>query len=228
MSQLGQVVVRIREMILQGELAPGQRVPEAVLAEQLGLSRTPVRQALPLLAQEGLLVDAGARGYAVRGFTAQDILEATELRGMLEGAAARAIAERGPKRALLRTLTALLDEGDELLGGTLSDTDETAYAAMNGRFHEAIVEECEQPLLQELIGRVQRVPFAAPTAIAFDRSDLRRTQDDLWFAHRQHHFIVQALEAGEGARVEALLREHVRIQRHSLNLRPHLAAPVDA
>ena len=68
-TQLTETLLRIREMILRGELAPGQRVAEAPLAELLGMSRTPVRQALPLLAQEGLLAEHETRGYVVRGFT---------------------------------------------------------------------------------------------------------------------------------------------------------------
>jgi DNA-binding GntR family transcriptional regulator len=59
MRQQLQATLRIREMILRGDLAPGQRVPEAVVARQLGISRTPVRQALPALAEEGLLIPAG-------------------------------------------------------------------------------------------------------------------------------------------------------------------------
>src|SRR5262245_45881106 len=56
-NQLSEAIVRVREMILRGDLVPGQRVAEAPLAEELGMSRTPVRQALPLLAQEGLLTE---------------------------------------------------------------------------------------------------------------------------------------------------------------------------
>src|SRR5512139_4174633 len=62
-SQLSQAVVRIREMILQGQLTPGSRVAEAPLADRLGTSRTPVRQALPVLAREGLLMENDTRGY---------------------------------------------------------------------------------------------------------------------------------------------------------------------
>src|SRR5438552_2680176 len=64
-TQQARALVRIREMILQGKLCAGQRVAEAPLAERLGMSRTPVRQALPVLAQEGLLVEHETRGYVV-------------------------------------------------------------------------------------------------------------------------------------------------------------------
>ncbi len=97
-TQLNEAIVRIREMILRNELPPGSRVAEAPLADRLGMSRTPVRQALPLLAQEGLLTEHETRGYAVRAFTAADISDAIDLRSVLEGLAARRVAELGAPR----------------------------------------------------------------------------------------------------------------------------------
>src|SRR5579862_897999 len=101
-------------MILRGTLQGGQRVAEAMLAEVLGMSRTPIRQALPVLAREGLLVESGARGYLVRTFTRSDILDAIDLRGLLEGFAVRRIAERGASAVLLRQLHECLEEGDRI------------------------------------------------------------------------------------------------------------------
>ena len=101
-SQLTETLVRIREMILRGALARGQRVAEAPLAEMLGMSRTPVRQALPLLAQEGLLMEHETRGYVVRAFTAADIVDAIEVRASLEGMMARRVAEKGASKAFIR------------------------------------------------------------------------------------------------------------------------------
>ncbi|MBN9115266.1 MAG: GntR family transcriptional regulator, partial [Pandoraea sp.] len=107
--------VQLREMILKGELAPGERLAEAKLAEQLGVSRMPVRQALPVLAEEGLVVRAGQRGYAVRAHTREESVEALHLRGALEGYAARLLAEKGASAELLAQLRELLAEGDALL-----------------------------------------------------------------------------------------------------------------
>ena len=94
-TQLARATLSIREMILRGRLRPGQRVTEVMLAQLLGMSRTPVRQALPVLAREGLLVESGTRGYLVRTFTRSDILDAIDLRGVIEGLAARRVVERG-------------------------------------------------------------------------------------------------------------------------------------
>src|SRR5205814_7073708 len=100
-SHQTRAIVRIREMILRGELAAGARVAEAPLAQLLGMSRTPVRQALPVLAQEGLLGEHETRGYVVRGFSSADILDAVDLRGGLEGLAVRGVEDGCDCRTML-------------------------------------------------------------------------------------------------------------------------------
>ena len=229
MSQQASVIVRIREMILRGEMQPGERVPEAAIALRLGLSRTPVRQALPVLADEGLLVNAGARGFAVRSFTQTEIIEAIELRAVLEGVAARTIAERGASRALLRELRETLADGDEIFAKRhLVEADEDSYSSVNAAFHRQIAEGAGQNFILDTLERINRLPFAAPATIAFDQFNLARMYDLLWYAHRQHHAIVEAIAAGEGARAENLFREHVYAQRHSMNLwRTNPAKPDD-
>src|SRR5262245_50237641 len=178
MNQQTVAMLRLREMVLRGELAAGERVPEAAVAKRLGLSRTPVRQALPALAQEGLLVAAGRRGYAVRRFAPQESLDALELRAALEGLAARAVAERGASAELLAALDACLAEGDVIVQEAgfreagLQERDELRYGAMNERFHDLIVAGAAKPLLADLAARCKRVPFVAPLTIAFDRSTL--------------------------------------------------------
>lgn len=225
-TQLTQAVVRIREMILRAELAPGQRVAEAPLADLLGMSRTPVRQALPLLAQEGLLSEHETRGYVVRAFTAADIVDAIDLRAVIEGLTVRRVAERGPSKALLRGLRACLEDGDAIfVKRRVEESDEGLYADMNEHFHMLILKESGSALLAEALERNNRVPFAGPQALAFDKDNLEQMYDMLQYAHRQHHAIVDALERGQGARAEALMREHANAVKESINL---AALPVAA
>jgi GntR family transcriptional regulator, vanillate catabolism transcriptional regulator len=213
------IVVELREMILRGDLAPGERLGEVALAERLGVSRTPIRHALPALAREGLLAPAGARGYVVRAFSARDVLEALDVRGVLEGLAARMVAERGASSELLRELRRCLADGDEIFArGHLLETDESRYSELNGRFHALIVEAAGSRAIGDALARNDHVPFAAARAVAFDRLDKDSMFDILRYAHRQHHAIARALEAGEGARAEALMREHTAPVKESLNL----------
>jgi GntR family transcriptional regulator of vanillate catabolism len=206
-------------MILRGELAPGERLAEVALAERLGVSRTPIRQALPALAREGLLSAAGRRGFVVRSFSAQDVLDAIETRGLLEGLAARRIAERGATQELVSSLKACLSEGDAILGKRrFESADEQRYSEMNGRFHALIVDGAASRILADTLARNDHVPFASAKAVAFSR-DLAQLLPVLHYAHRQHHAIVQALENGEGTRAEALMREHATPVKEVLNLK---------
>ena len=199
---------------------------EAPLAEQLGVSRTPVRQALPLLAQEGLLTEHATRGYVVRAFTPRDVLDAIDIRGVLEGLAARRVAEHGASKAFIRELRACLQDGDALLHKRrVEASDEAPYAEMNMRFHDLILREAGSLILSEALERNSRVPFAGPQALAFDKTNPERMYDILYHAHRQHHDIVEALERGESGRAEAMVREHADAAKESLNIAGFQAAP---
>jgi GntR family transcriptional regulator, vanillate catabolism transcriptional regulator len=218
-TQLARATVSIREMILRGRLKGGQRVAEAMLAQALGMSRTPIRQALPLLAREGLLVESGTRGYLVRTFTRSDILDAIDVRGLLEGFAARRIAERGAAPAFLARLRECLEEGSRIFAkGHLVESDEAAYGAMNGRVHALIIEAAASPVTADAIERIASIPFAAAAAIAFDATDLGAMFNALWIAHQQHYAIYDALESGQATRVEFLMREHVNTVKKSINM----------
>jgi len=218
-SQQTRVVVKLREMILQGQLAPGSHLGEIEMAEMLGVSRTPVRHALLMLAQEGLLTKTEGRGFFVRAFTVEDVIDAIDFRGIIEGHAARLIAEKAPSRNLLRALRDSLGDGDKLLErGYLVDSDESAYAEMNHRFHEMIVEAADSPSITSAIIMNSRIPFAAAGAVAFGQRRSTESYQILCYAHRQHHCIVEALENREGARAEALMREHIAPVKESLDV----------
>jgi len=87
--------IEVRERILRGDLPGGTRLFEVALAEDLGISRTPVREAMSRLVEEGLLERVRGGGFTVRRFALADVIDTIELRGVLEGTAARLGAERG-------------------------------------------------------------------------------------------------------------------------------------
>lgn len=219
------IAQRIRELIVEGALPPGTRVAEAAIAERLGVSRTPVRSALPALAGEGLLEPAGKRGYAVRNFTVEDSYRATEIRCVLEGYAARELAARDDRGDVVRELRQTLREGDAIFAkGYVVKDDESAYADMNGRFHDLIVEGARDPLLSDLIHRVYSVPFVAPNVVAFKRIPLEEIYPILTSGNHQHHAIVDAIEAGQSDLAESLMRGHSSPARRSLGLEGGRAA----
>lgn len=226
MTRQTKTTLQIREMILRGELAPGDRVTEADMAARLGLSRTPVRQALPALALEGLLVRSGERGFAVRQFSPSDSLDALRLRAVLEGYAARRVAEHGIQPAMLQALNDCLAAGDRLLETQrLQADDEVRYAEVNLRFHTLILEGSAVHLLPELAARCAVVPFAAPDHMAFSAMGKQSMFKLLFHAHCQHHSIVEAIVARQGDRAEFLFREHAIGQEQSLSFGALSARP---
>jgi GntR family transcriptional regulator of vanillate catabolism len=213
------IVQTLREKILAGELSPGQRLVEAQLAQWLGVSRTPLRYALSVLSAEGLLDRSGARGYVVRRFSVRDVLDAIDVRGVLEGLAARAVAEKGVGATLAAALDDCLRDGDDLFNQRhLKPGDDVRYAQMNGRFHGLIVDAAQNMAVAAALRLNDKVPFVSPFTIAFDDAAREHQFMMLMYAHRQHHAIVDALKKGEGARVDALMREHTHISKESLNL----------
>lgn len=210
-----QVVLQLREMILRGALPGGQRVAEIPIAEQLGVSRTPVREALTVLAQEGLLSVAGKRGYQVKEFSARDIEDAIDMRGVLEGTAARLVAEAGPAPELLEALDVCLAEGAEIVGKPhYGVDDDIQWSEMNGRFHRLIVQACANRALQGALALNDKLPFASAQAVlggdARSAEVATQHRDVMLFAQADHQQIVTALRQRQGARADALMREHAR------------------
>ena len=213
------IVQTLREKILSGELSPGQRLVEAQLAQWLGVSRTPLRYALSVLSSEGLLDRSGGRGYVVRRFSVRDVLNAIDVRGVLEGLAARSLAEQGVGTALAASFDDCLREGDDIFNQRqLQPGDDVRYAQMNGRFHALIVDAAQNAPVAAALSLNDKIPFVSPFTIAFDEAAREHQFMMLMYAHRQHHAIADALKKGEGARVEALMKEHTHISKESLNL----------
>ena len=210
MSKPGQrVLAELRKMIASGELAAGERIVEIPTAERLQVSRMPVRMALRVLEQEGLLVKAGNRGYTVREVTEDDIAGAVEVRGVLEGLAARQAAERGISEKTRAQLQQCLDEGDRIFAkGHVLPEDLEAYHSLNMRFHQAIIEASGNRAIAEALARNDHLPFASVSSLAVDRDNLPREYQRFNFAHMQHHAAYDALVNGQGARAEAIMREH--------------------
>ncbi|MBB1609852.1 MULTISPECIES: GntR family transcriptional regulator [unclassified Pseudomonas] len=210
MSKPGQrVLAELRKMIASGELAAGERIVEIPTAERLQVSRMPVRMALRVLEQEGLLVKAGNRGYTVREVTEDDIAGAVEVRGVLEGLAARQAAERGISEQTRAQLQQCLDEGDRIFEkGHVLPEDLEAYHSLNMRFHQAIIEASGNRAIAEALARNDYLPFASVSSLAVDRDNLPREYQRFNFAHMQHHAAYDALVNGQGARAEAIMREH--------------------
>lgn len=211
--------MRLRELILSGELKPGERVSELPLVERIGVSRTPLRAALTRLGEEGLLDPIPTGGFAVRGFEERELYAAIEVRGTLEGLAARLAAERGAAPAELVALKECVAALDALLSGSTITTENFAeYVELNERFHTGVIQLADSQVLARQIERAVSLPFASASAFVMVQAALPEAQTMFMIAQDQHRCVAQSIEAREGARAEGLMREHARLARRNLEL----------
>src|SRR5712692_6658658 len=213
-TQNSRALLNLRELLLRGEFQPGERLSELPLVARLGVSRTPIRLALERLAQEGLLESLPGGGFLVRSFTLADIWDAIEMRGVLEGTAARLAAERlgnPDELGVIRTYVAEMD-------AFVPPNEDTfpRYLDLNEAFHAAVVDLAKSPMLRRTLDRVFALPFASPSALVFARLRLPRAAEMIAIGQEHHHGIVEAIENRQGTRAESLAREHARLSRRNL------------
>lgn len=220
LSQIDRAVLTIREMLLHGEFSPGERISELPLAARLqaaglSVSRTPLRLALDRLANEGLLRPWPTGGFIVCEFTLADVWDAIEIRGTLEGAAARLAAERLRSPEELDVLRGLLARMEALV--PLNASGFPRYLELNEAFHAELWRLARSPMLRRAIEQVVKLPFAAPSALVFGQAESVHSARLSVVAHEHHRALIEAISEGAGARAESLAREHSRVARQNLS-----------
>ena len=187
----------IRDAIMDGRLEPGLRLKEEQLAQELGISRTPIREALQRLTTEGLVQARPNRGAFVRSYNATELNEMYELRAVLEGYAAG------------RAATSLTDEDLAELRASCERFEALSVAtqveevvAENGRFHELIHASAAGELLMEMIRQVLELPLVYRTYVWYSPDQKRASEH----AHRE---LLASLERRDVVQAERLMREHV-------------------
>lgn len=186
---------RLRRAIVVGELRPNEPLIEEAIAEQLGVSRTPVRECLQRLWMAGLVVPR-KRGWAVREFAQAHVLERAEMRAALEGYATLLAAMRGEDRQL-QDIARIHEERL-----TLSATDEARRVKTNRAFHDAIITACGNGSLKDAIDGLGQFYFSGAVA-------RHSTAQDLEMGNRDHGRIVDALLRRDGEAAERAMREHI-------------------
>ena len=196
------VFERLRALILTGEYGPDERLIEEQLAERLGVSRTPVRQALTMLEAEGLVEIEANRGATVCSFSIDDVWDIYDLRAVLEGHAARKAAGLIRRHELegLRELVGQM----EGLAGRFDDHEEEirTLVGLNQRFHGTIAGASRNRRLKRLINRTVEIPLMFKAFFWYTPRERVRS-------NQYHRRILQALERGDADRAEIIMREHV-------------------
>ncbi|MGD9944119.1 MAG: GntR family transcriptional regulator [Burkholderiaceae bacterium] len=210
-SQIDRVVTALRGRILTGALPAGHRVVEVRFSKELKVSRTPLRLALGELEKEGLLERMPKRGFRVRTFTVGEIAEAVDVRGVLEGMAARLAAERGVAIVLLQQMEDCVALGQRILdaaAGSDGVIDAARWSEMNRRLHALIVQASGNSALAATLEFVSRTPMASAGALTLQGVLPELEWETISRAQADHADCVSAIRAGMGSRAEAIMREH--------------------
>ena len=216
-SQTARATLALREMLVQGRFRPGERIREVPLAAQLNVSRIPLHLALERLAHEGFLQMRPTRGFVVQGFSTEDIYDAIELRGLLEGAAARLATERLKD---VRELEPLEETNREIATlvrrRKLTMEAFNRYIELNAKFHSALLDLSRSRMLRRAIEQACSLPFASPSAFLKRQYISPGLRELFLISADQHCAIVEAIGNREGMRAELLAREHARVARRNL------------
>jgi DNA-binding GntR family transcriptional regulator len=193
-----EVVDRLRELILDGELAPKARVNELELSHRFGISRTPLREAIKILATEGLLELLPNRGARVASLSEQEIDEVIEVVAGLEATA----ADLACRRITDKEVAMVADLTDVMLRAWERE-DEEVYFRLNREIHEAIMRASRNDILggiyANLSGRIQRARYTA-----------HKTAEQWRKAAEEHREMLVLLKARDGAALAVLMRTHIR------------------
>lgn len=192
-----QVANRVRDLIIEGVLEPGSRIDEAGLIEELGVSRTPFREALRTLAAEGLVIVRPSKGSVVRKLTPEDVFAMLEVLGHLEQLA----GELACARATDREIAELADLHDRMLDHYRT-RDRMPYYKLNQEFHSRLTELSKNETLQEmqrnLQARLKRIRY------------IGNQRPEYWAgAVEDHEAMVVALKARDGKRLGQAMAQHI-------------------
>lgn len=209
----GSVVARLREMLIDGLIPPGARVPERELCRAFSISRTPLREALKVLAAEGHVELLPNRGARVARLTARDLRELLEICAGLEAIAGELACQRIPDAALAQIVALHAEMARHHAGQDLAE-----YYRCNRLIHEAIVRAADNLALAQMYeqvnARLRRARYLAPMP------------SDHWaLAMREHEGIMNALVRRDGAGLAHILRRHLDNKLKEIELAGFAEAP---
>lgn len=196
----------ILDDILSGKLKPGETLIESKLAEEFGVSRTPIREALKQLELEGLVVSLPNRRVAVKGVSEKDIDDIYVIRKRIEGLAARWATENISEEQL-EELRNIVELGEFYT----NKGDWEKIEELDGKFHDIIFEASKSKPLRFILSNFHQFIKKA-------REESLRVQGRIEKTHEEHHNILKSIEAGDATEAERALIEHIKSSRKSYNI----------
>lgn len=199
------VYERLRDMIITNAICTGQKLVERDLAQQLGVSRTPIRGALGLLSMTGLVENRTRRGYYVSKFSAEQVADLYEFRKLLEVNAAK-LAARNAQPSHLRKIEQILRELGKL---TPEPEDHARAVKLDLEIHELIAHASgNNSLHQAITGVLDKVMCFISVEIG--------DKESLAAAHREHRALLKAIKGGDAEIAAKLIRTHIESAQESL------------
>ena len=193
----------MRTAIIEGEFRPGERIIEQRVAANLGLSRTPVREAVRMLAADGLVIATRHRGAIVRPLERVDVLDLYELRARLESYAAELASSRAQEADLAEIDAGISDFTAAMGRRDLDVLDKTRlYSQANRRVHTAIIAASGHARLGHILASTIDAPLVFGAFREFSQAELERSNNF-------HEMIRDRIAEGEPARAAALMYEHI-------------------
>ena len=202
-SATREVYLRLRDAIVSGALAPDMRLYEQRLAADLGVSRTPVREALAMLDAEELVVSESNRGTVVRRISYEEVRETYEVRAEVEGYAARLAAAR-ISRGQLDDLKALDGQMKQAISGRGMPPEERVgeLGRLNADFHQVVAKAADNRVLARTVGFLLNTPLYARAYHAYADLSKRASISD-------HGRMIELLATGDVDACEQFWREHL-------------------
>lgn len=198
------LLVQLREVLISGEVGAGEKVPEALLCGRFGVSRTPMREALKVMAAEGHVELLPNRGARMRVLDFEEVEGLFAVTGAMEALAGEQACERVQPEELLR-----IAEMHEQMRHAFEVRDRDTYYGLNRRIHEGIVAATRNPVLATqyamLNARLRRIRFDTPMT------------DEIWSrAMSEHEGMLNALQRRDGAAMASILRTHLQHKSHAI------------
>jgi DNA-binding GntR family transcriptional regulator len=210
------VYQRLKESIIRGEISPGSKLVETQISQKLGVSRTPLREAISRLGQEGLLEVIPRHGTFVRKQSVNEILETLEIREALEGLAARLAARHATPDIIQKMKDCFSGFSPKNVEESIKD-----YAQQNVRFHHLVIQASQN---RRLIGIIRNL---------FDQMDMVRLHTIVLPGRAkkslaEHREIIRLIDKKKGELAEKQLRLHIRDLRRAVRNYPNLGTPPSA
>ncbi len=194
---------RIKDAIRNADLEPGQPLSETKLSKLLGISRTPVREAIHQLAQEGLVQIIPGRAVTVASLSVQEVLNAVHVRAVLEPEVTRLAANSMLPDDLENLWTVLLE-----MEAATENEDRMIWAKADSKFHEILSDACPNKLLGEMVIQVRN-------RISYLSTDSQTDHKRLVACTHEHRQVVEAIAAGDPLVAEQIMRDHIKKLRES-------------